>query len=57
MAHINGIWIGKSFDRAIQETKQIMEANSGWYEYNDSSMKLAYQAAERRLAQLQAASC
>lgn len=49
---VNGMWVGKSFARAVEETKQTMEANAAWGEYNDMAMKQAYQMAESRLEQL-----
>lgn len=54
-ATINGMWVGMSFDRAIQEAKFLMEANAAYGEFNDMAMKRAYQTAERRLARLHAA--
>lgn len=54
-AFIRGMWLGKSFDRAIEEAKTLMDANAAWGEFNDMAMKQAYQNAERRLSQLQAA--
>jgi hypothetical protein len=54
-ATINGMWIGKSVDRAIEEARQTMTANECWGEYNDMAMKRTYENAARRMAQLQAA--
>lgn len=54
-ATINGMWVGMSFDRAISEARNLMEANAAYGEFNDAAMKRAYQTAERRLSQLLAA--
>ena len=52
-ALLNGVWLGMSVDRAIQQAKHLMAINADTY--GDPAIQQAYDLAARRLAALTAA--